>query len=763
MKRFKLLFVILCLLLVPTMTMGAYPTTTTHSKLYPKTSVLASPYNCDNTGTLDCSAAIEQIKANQVNIGTIYFPHGTYRISSNLTIPDTMCIEREAGAIFSVDAGKVLTINAQIIGCPGQLFSGSGSVVFGSDYVGCEVIDTWFPTLAKAVASIGANDYTLRVCNCWSLTSNLEIPSNVTIKIENGAILSIADGVTLTINGFLDAELYQIFDDNNTNLDGISFGDGSVKEVYPEWWGAVGDGTTDDTDALKAAILAAGDNRVYFTASCHLVSDAITINGSIQNPYLHSCSGTWIKRSTSGQIFHLKDESGGSETKMTHVVIDGLKFDGVDSSTDITAVYMENSFRPLVKNCYFKNLKNAIYAEKASWPHIENNTFNICTHAFAAPLTGSDSDIRIGDLVFINNTFWHGTDGSVAIQAAYIDGLNCQGNIFAGASFSMGERRTDKHIYITAHLHLARIIGNAFWCTGGDKTASAYGHAISIRGSYMVRIIGNEFYNIGNKWYGSAVFVDNRDFNVGYGADLPALVIQGNVIKEPTCHALWLLGVRKCIVDGNTIIDANKIWDPAYQNGGSSKHGVMIDGDSASDDKKSRDVVVANNVIVETRSGATDRMKYGVYLGYCVDDIVITGNAIRGSYIGDPIYIAPTDAIPQLTLDTNHVTAWSPCIAQTADFDVKYSMANRTFTNKDATGVITASLPYTRPGMKFTFIRVASHAFRIDPYSSQQIRGGSGGGKYISLDSDGALVTLQCVTTGYWERVTENGTISNEP
>ena len=273
MKRFKFLFVILCLLLVPTMTMGAYPTITAHSKLYPKTSVLASPYSCDNTGTLDCSAAIEQIKANQANIGTIYFPHGTYRISSNLTIPNTMCIEREAGAVISVDAGKVLTINARVIGCSGQLFSGSGSIVFGPDYTGCEIIDTWFPTLAKAVASIGANNHTLRVCSCWSITSDLEIPDNVTTKIENGAILSITDGITLTINGPLSAGFYQIFDDNNTDLNGVSFGDGSVKEAYPQWWGAKGDGATDDAEAFQLALNAA--SKIYIPKGHYVLNSSL--------------------------------------------------------------------------------------------------------------------------------------------------------------------------------------------------------------------------------------------------------------------------------------------------------------------------------------------------------------------------------------------------------------------------------------------------------------------------------------------------------
>src|SRR5690606_13557261 len=45
-----------------------------------------------------------------------------------------------------------------------------------------------------------------------------------------------------------------------------------------KWFGAVGDGITDDTSAINAALTAAGrDNTVYMPSSTYLVSDPIRV------------------------------------------------------------------------------------------------------------------------------------------------------------------------------------------------------------------------------------------------------------------------------------------------------------------------------------------------------------------------------------------------------------------------------------------------------------------------------------------------------
>lgn len=110
-----------------------YPTSTEHHKLYPYTSVMASPYSCDPTGAIDCSAVIEQIKANQSNIGTIYFPHGTYKIATNITFPVGMFLDSEIGATLVVSSA--VTINCGVGDNITFTKSGSGSVAFNAPVI----------------------------------------------------------------------------------------------------------------------------------------------------------------------------------------------------------------------------------------------------------------------------------------------------------------------------------------------------------------------------------------------------------------------------------------------------------------------------------------------------------------------------------------------------------------------------------------------------------------------------------------------------
>jgi len=78
----------------------------------------------------------------------------------------------------------------------------------------------------------------------YKVSSSLTISSPV--RVQPGAIIKPDNGITVTLAGGVDAPLRQIFD--------IS-GGGKVRlgnsTLYPEYWGAVGDGATDDSAALR--------------------------------------------------------------------------------------------------------------------------------------------------------------------------------------------------------------------------------------------------------------------------------------------------------------------------------------------------------------------------------------------------------------------------------------------------------------------------------------------------------------------------------
>jgi len=211
----------------------AYSTTTEQAKLYPYTSIMASPYSGDPTGVVNCAAAIESIKANQSNIGTIYIPKGTFRIGTNLSIPAGMALEFAAGAYFSIDAGITLTLPGPVVAPDGQsCFIGSGVLSLG----------TSFPsTSTTKILQPGT----------WAVTTNTTIPANIVLRPRKGAILTISTGVTLTINGPLEAGWYQIFSWAGTGT--VAYGN-LVPEVYPEWYGAIPDNSTDSVTYLQKAL-----------------------------------------------------------------------------------------------------------------------------------------------------------------------------------------------------------------------------------------------------------------------------------------------------------------------------------------------------------------------------------------------------------------------------------------------------------------------------------------------------------------------------
>jgi hypothetical protein len=129
----------------------------------------------------------------------------------------------------------------------------------------------------------------------WVISSNLEIPANVKLKVQSGATISVASGKTLTIHGVLEAPLAKIF----TGSGEVIFDTNFAQVVYPQWWGAKGDGVTEDTNPVQAAINSFTEKggEIFLTDGIYMVDNLgmksnLTLKGNGTNSTLKQKYGS---------------------------------------------------------------------------------------------------------------------------------------------------------------------------------------------------------------------------------------------------------------------------------------------------------------------------------------------------------------------------------------------------------------------------------------------------------------------------------------
>lgn len=120
--------------------------------------------------------------------------------------------------------------------------------------IGDSVIDdrNAFDTLVNVTMQPDGGE--LDVVGVPRIASALVVPKNVRLNFRNGAYLAPDLGTTVTILGGFNSDLEKKFGGGGT----ISFtGNSRLKTLYPQWWGAAGDGVANDTTPSQAALNAA--------------------------------------------------------------------------------------------------------------------------------------------------------------------------------------------------------------------------------------------------------------------------------------------------------------------------------------------------------------------------------------------------------------------------------------------------------------------------------------------------------------------------
>lgn len=136
-----------------------------------------------------------------------------------------------------------------------------------------------YTNIQAALTAIGSQTATLTISKDTAVTANTTIPSNVTLKFVYPFKLNISNGVTLTINGGIEAGNYHIFGGVETNGSTANIaGNPLVSKIYARWFGAKLDNKADDTMALNKFFKLFGsaelvvDNGVAYTTDQLLIA-----------------------------------------------------------------------------------------------------------------------------------------------------------------------------------------------------------------------------------------------------------------------------------------------------------------------------------------------------------------------------------------------------------------------------------------------------------------------------------------------------------
>jgi len=351
-------------------------------------------------------SAIRWVETEEVSLDIM----GDHTISYTGTIPDSMKLRFHNGGRLIPDPGVTVTFS-----------EGSVLPLLG------------FVDLEDFIDHNGATNITLVIDTDDTMSGDVTVPSTVALRSIKGNIITIT-GHTLTILGPFECGLYQAFSETGTVEFGSGAGElrvhGTVKEIYPQWWGAKGDGT-DATAAITAAV-ACGYSAgipIYIPAGHYLVDTVITVS-----------------RNTGKQLTIFGDESGSTEimqvtadTDLFAIGTNGSAFTRNVTMRDLQLGCVPGTGSVLklfaINNCVFENITIPIWGNAAF--HLIGGLVNKFISCKAADTNKPDQCAGV-----------IGTPGTYAFYLQKgITGMGCNANVFIDCAANAGTNGW----YITDH------------------------------------------------------------------------------------------------------------------------------------------------------------------------------------------------------------------------------------------------------------------------------------------------------------------------
>lgn len=266
----------------------------------------------------------------------------------------------------------------------------------------------------------------------YKILTSLLVSANITLSFQNGAVIvDTASNASLTILGEIIAnKRNQIFDfENGTGK--VKFDGGRTSIAYPEWWGAAGDGTTDDAAALNAVCLSVKAVRGIVSIGAnvkHLIESQVTISeialiGTHRGDEASEGSKIIVSSGVTGLY------ATGVKTR-----IENLNIWGVDSYVGNTTAIPGSTIgisiyevhMPKISHCSFHRLSTAVLIEgrAGTYGHIiQDCNFQMNTTGVYAFANNDNNYIFPNYMKILYNTFVNDGAGVAIRLTGPNDGL----------------------------------------------------------------------------------------------------------------------------------------------------------------------------------------------------------------------------------------------------------------------------------------------------------------------------------------------------
>ncbi|MCL4539977.1 MAG: right-handed parallel beta-helix repeat-containing protein [Bacteroidetes bacterium] len=235
---------------------------------------------------------------------------------------------------------------------------------------------TSFEAAVKDPRTVGK---TLVVSDSLTVAS-VEVPSSMSLSVLQGGSLTVEQGHVLTIRGAFYAGLYRVFMGDGK----VVLGAGSVAEVFPQWWGALGDGTSHDAGPINKAVQSIDAGILRIPHGIYVVEEPIVPKSNIAivgdgagaptysfKTYIGG-QGTLLQPIEGADFAIVENEINPGEDlqyfRLTDIAIDGTRVPGL-SSPNNHGIHLKRPERCYIervqvhflggRGIFFENAKNA--------------------------------------------------------------------------------------------------------------------------------------------------------------------------------------------------------------------------------------------------------------------------------------------------------------------------------------------------------------------------------------------------------------------